>query len=500
MSWRAIIRYFEAMRPCVRSERLFVEALKYLPGGVNSPVRAFRAVGGTPFFVDHAQGAQVWDVDGNEYVDYVCTWGPAILGHAHPGIVRAVQEAAGRGTSFGIPNPLEVRMAKLICAAVPSVQKVRMCNSGTEACMSAIRLARGFTGRDKIIKFEGCYHGHVDSLLVKAGSGALTFGHPDSAGVPAAFTQHTIVLPFNEVEAVKSAFAANPGQIAGLIVEPVPGNAGLYVPASGYLEFLREITATHDALLIFDEVMTGFRLAPGGAQERFGIKPDLTCLGKIIGGGLPVGAFGGRADVMDCLAPLGPVYQAGTLSGNPLAMAAGIAALEALGVGRTPEGKPEGRRPKAEERTAESEARSAEREIRPGWQGGYVAGADMESGIRHPAATKAPCVEVYARLEELGAQLERGLKEAAVGAAVPVRFNRCGSMFCGYFTGEPVHNVADAMKSDRERFKRFFHGMLDEGIYLAPSQFEAGFLSTAHTVADIERTVEAAARVMRTLR
>src|SRR6202167_4997486 len=318
------------MNPRTKSEALFAEALRYIPGGVNSSVRAFRAVGGQPFFVDRAQGAHVFDVDGNDYVDYVGTWGPAILGHAHPKIIQAVQQAAAKGTSFGIPNPLEVKMAKLICAAAPSVQKVRMCNSGTEATMSAIRLARGFTKRDKIIKFDGCYHGHADSLLVKAGSGALTFGHPDSAGVPAAFTQHTIVVPFNEPEAVRAAFAANAQQIAGIIVEPVPGNAGLYLPKPGYLEFLRNITVTEGALLIFDEVMTGFRLARGGAQELYGIKPDLSCFGKIIGGGLPVGAFGGRAEIMDLLAPLGPVYQAGTVSGNPLAMAAGLAAIEEL--------------------------------------------------------------------------------------------------------------------------------------------------------------------------
>src|SRR5437773_6898289 len=314
-----------------KSEALFEEALKYIPGGVNSPVRAFRAVGGQPFFVNRAKGARVWDVDGNEYIDYVCTWGPAILGHTHPKIIKAVQQAAENGTSFGIPNPFEVTMAKLVCGAVPSVEKVRMCNSGTEACMSAIRLARGFTKREKIIKFEGCYHGHCDSLLVNAGSGALTFGNPDSAGVPAAFTEHTVVLPFNEPEAVTAAFDANKNQIAGIILEPVPGNAGVYLPRPGYLEFLREITANSGALLIFDEVMTGFRLSLGGAQQVFGIAPDLSCFGKIIGGGLPVGAFGGRAEIMDCLAPLGPVYQAGTLSGNPLAMAAGIAALEELG-------------------------------------------------------------------------------------------------------------------------------------------------------------------------
>src|SRR5882724_6789882 len=313
-----------------QSEKLFAEALNYIPGGVNSPVRAFRAVGGQPFFVNQASGSKIRDVDGNEYIDYVGTWGPAILGHAHPKIISAVKAAAEQGTSFGIPNPSEVTMAKLICSLVPSVKKVRMTNSGTEACMSAIRLARGFTGRDKIIKFDGCYHGHADSLLVKAGSGALTHGNPDSAGVPAAFTQHTIVAPFNDVDAVKEIFAANKNKIAAIIVEPVPGNAGLYLPKRGYLEFLREITKANNALLIFDEVMTGFRLAKGGAQERFSIRPDVSCFGKIIGGGLPVGAFGGRAEIMDLLAPLGPVYQAGTLSGNPLAMAAGIAGLKLL--------------------------------------------------------------------------------------------------------------------------------------------------------------------------
>jgi len=423
-----------------KSEALFAEALKYIPGGVNSPVRAFRAVGGQPFFVNKAKGAHVWDVDGNECVDYVGTWGPAILGHAHPKIIEAVKEAAEDGTSFGIPNPFEVTMARLICTTVPAVEKVRMCNSGTEATMSAIRLARGFTKRDKIIKFDGCYHGHADSLLVKAGSGALTFGHPDSAGVPASFTQHTIVVPFNDIDAIEAAFQANQGHVAGIIVEPVPGNAGVYLPKPGYLEFLREITRQNDALLIFDEVMTGFRLAKGGAQERFGIKPDLSCFGKVIGGGLPVGAFGGRGEIMDCLAPMGPVYQAGTLSGNPVAMAAGIAALEEL------------------------------------------------------AGTNA-----YAQLEKLGAQLETGMKNAAKSAGVPVQFNRCGSMFCGYFTTDPVHNLADAMKSDRERFKKYFHGMLDHGIYLAPSQFEAGFISTAHTSDDIEETVRAASEVMRAL-
>ncbi|HEX4349337.1 MAG TPA: glutamate-1-semialdehyde 2,1-aminomutase, partial [Verrucomicrobiae bacterium] len=375
-----------------QSEMLFAESLKYIPGGVNSPVRAFRAVGGQPFFVNKASGSHIWDVDGNELIDYVLTWGPAILGHAHPKIIAAVKAAAEHGTSFGIPNPLELTMAKMICELVPSVQKVRMTNSGTEACMSAIRLARGFTRRDKIIKFDGCYHGHADSLLVRAGSGALTFGHPDSAGVPAAFTQHTIVLPYNDIDAVKTAFAANKGEIAGIIIEPVPGNAGLYLPRPGYLEFLSEMTKAHGSLLIFDEVMTGFRLAKGGAQERFNITPDLSTFGKVIGGGLPVGAFGGRAEIMDYLAPLGPVYQAGTLSGNPVAMAAGIANLQELLDGKS-----------------------------------------------------------YTKLEELGAQLETGMKDAVVRARVPVQFNRCGSMFCGYFTSEPVHHLADAMKSDREQ-------------------------------------------------
>ncbi len=437
----------------VKSDQFFAKALKYIPGGVNSPVRAFRAVGGQPFFVNRAKGAHVWDVDGNKLIDYVCTWGPAILGHAHPKIIAAIKAAADHGTSFGIPNPFEVTMAKLICELVPGVQKVRLCNSGTEACMSAIRLARGFVKRDKIIKFDGCYHGHADSLLVKAGSGALTFGHPDSAGVPAAFTQHNIVLPFNDTAAVNTAFAANKNEIAGIIVEPVPGNAGLYLPKPGYLEFLSEVTKASGALLIFDEVMTGFRLAPGGAQERFGIKPDLTCLGKIIGGGLPVGAFGGRAEIMDLLAPLGPVYQAGTLSGNPLAMAAGIAALEELSAG-------------------------------------YGVPTAPRRAVPSPP---------YQRLEELGGQLEAGMKDAAKSAKVPVTFNRCGSMFCAYFTGQPVWSLADAMKSDRERFKKYFHRMLAEGVYLAPSQFEAGFISTAHSKTDVEKTVSAATKVLRGL-
>ncbi|MBL67731.1 MAG: glutamate-1-semialdehyde-2,1-aminomutase [Verrucomicrobiales bacterium] len=420
-----------------KSDALFKAALEHIPGGVNSPVRAFRGVGGDPFFVDRAEGARVWDVDGNEYIDYVGTWGPAILGHAHPRIIEAVREAAGRGTSFGIPNPLEVRMAEVVKAAVGSVEKVRVCNSGTEACMSAIRIARGFTDRPKIIKFDGCYHGHADSLLVRAGSGALTFGNPDSGGVPAEFTAHTIVVPFNDEAAVREAFAANAGQVAGVILEPVPANAGLYLPREGLLEFLREVCTAEGALLIFDEVMTGFRVAMGGAQERFGITPDLSCFGKIIGGGLPVGAFGGRAEVMDVLAPDGPVYQAGTLSGNPLAMAAGIAALE-----------------------------------------------ELESA------------GVHERLEAMGARLEAGMKQAAADAAVPVQFQRIASMSCGYFTDTPVHNLDGAMGSDRDLFKKYFHGMLAEGIYLAPSAFEAGFISAAHTEEDIDRTIDAAGRVL----
>ncbi len=423
-----------------KSDALFAESLKHIPGGVNSPVRAFRAVSGKPFFVDRAKGAQVWDVDGNEYVDYVGTWGPAIHGHAFEPIISAVREAATSGTSFGIPNPIEVEMAQLIKTFFPSIEKVRMVNSGTEACMSAIRVARGFTKRDKIIKFDGCYHGHHDSLLVKAGSGALTFGSPDSAGVPAEFTQHTIVIPFNDEAAVKKVFEANQGQIAGVILEPVIGNAGVILPKDGFLELLRELCSANDSLLIFDEVMTGFRVARGGTQERFGIKPDLTCLGKIIGGGLPVGAFGGRADVMSCLAPEGPVYQAGTLSGNPLAMAAGIAALKSL-----------------------------------------------ESG------------EAHEKLEALGAQLEEGMRGAAKEAGIPVTYQRCGSMFCGYFGNHTVHSLDDAMKCDRDQFAKYFHGMLQEGVYVAPSQFEAGFLSTAHGDAEIEKTVNAATKILKSL-
>ena len=428
------------MRMSAKSQALFDKALQWIPGGVNSPVRAFRAVGGAPFFAERTSGATVWDADGNEYIDFVGTWGPAILGHAPKVVVEAVQKAAVHGTSFGIPNPLEVRMAELVVNAVPSVEKVRMCNSGTEATMSAIRLARGFTQRSKIIKFEGCYHGHVDSLLVKAGSGALTLGQPDSAGVPPEFTSQTIVLPFNDEEAVHAAFARHGSDIAGIILEPVPANAGLYLPRDGYLESLRNITTENGALLIFDEVMTGFRLGLAGVQGRFGITPDLSCFGKVIGGGLPVGAFGGRAEIMDCLAPDGPVYQAGTLSGNPLAMAAGIAVLEALADG-----------------------------------------------------------SVYEKIDALGQALSDGLASAAKAAGVAVQLQRIGSMSCCYFAEKPVHNMDEAMRSDRERFGKYFHGMLQEGVYLAPSQFEAGFISAAHDEAAIEKTVAAAAKVMKTL-
>lgn len=415
-----------------RSQELFTEALRYIPGGVNSPVRAFRAVGGTPFFAQKAYGSRVEDIDGNSYIDYVCTWGPSILGHAHPEVISAVKSAADRGTSFGIPNPLEVELARKICDWVPSVEKVRMTNSGTEATMSAIRLARGFTRRDKIIKFDGCYHGHVDSLLVKAGSGALTLGQPDSAGIPAALAALTIALPFNDPVALKAAFDQNKGEIAAVIVEPIPANAGLILPLPGYLETMRELCTAHGALLIFDEVMTGFRLARGGAQELLGIRPDLSCFGKVIGGGLPVGAFGGRAEIMDYLAPLGPVYQAGTLSGNPLAMAAGLAQLRIL-----------------EEQ------------------------------------------DIFTKLEKRGALLETETRAALKAAGLDYVFYRLGSMFCLFFTSRPVHQLDDARTADLDHFKRFFHALLGQGIYIAPSQFETGFISAAHTEQDIEQTAQA---------
>jgi glutamate-1-semialdehyde 2,1-aminomutase len=422
----------------IRSQQLFAEALNYLPGGVNSPVRAFRAVGGTPFFAQKAYGARVEDIDGNTYIDYVCTWGPSILGHAHPEVIKAIKSATDRGTSFGIPNPLEVELARKICDWVPSVQKVRMTNSGTEATMSAIRLARGFTRRDKIIKFEGCYHGHVDSLLVKAGSGALTLGQPDSAGIPAALAALTLALPFNDVEALRSAFEQNKGEIAAVIVEPIPANAGLILPAPGYLETMRELCTAHGTLLIFDEVMTGFRLARGGAQELLGVRPDLSCFGKVIGGGLPVGAVGGRADIMDYFAPLGPVYQAGTLSGNPLAMAAGLAQLKVL-----------------EEQ------------------------------------------DIFSKLDKLGEQLETETRAALKAENLPYVFYRIGSMFCLFFTGKPVGNLDDARTSDLKHFTRFFHALLSSGIYIAPSQFETGFISAAHTEQDLEQTAKAMRQALR---
>jgi len=412
-----------------RSSDLFRIAQTRIPGGVNSPVRAFRGVGGEPFFVDRAEGSRIWTIDGRELIDYVGSWGPAVLGHAHPKIVSAVCEAAQRGVSFGIPNPFEVEMAELICAWMPAIEKVRMVNSGTEATMSCLRLARGFTQRDKIIKFAGCYHGHVDSLLVKAGSGALTHGQPDSAGVPKAIADETIVLPFNNIDAVRMALRENKDQIACVILEPIPANAGLFFPSKDFLHQLREESAKNGALLIFDEVMTGFRVAGGGAQQLYGIQPDLTALGKVIGAGLPVGAFGGRADIMDCLSPNGPVYQAGTLSGNPLAMVAGLAQLREL-------------------------------ERMDGWK----------------------------VLEQLGAQFEEAIGDVISKAAVT--FHRIGSMFCLFFTNSPVVDLDSARRSDTRRFAKFFHACLERGIYFAPSQFETNFISTAHSTADIEETAK----------
>ena len=416
------------------SSQLFAQALQRIPGGVNSPVRAFRGLGREPFFIERAEGARIWDVDGNEYIDYVGSWGPAILGHAPAVVVDAIRATAARGVSFGIPNPLEVEMAELICSWVPSIEKVRMVNSGTEATMSCLRLARGFTGRDKIIKFEGCYHGHVDALLVQAGSGALTHGRPDSAGVPADFAALTISLPFNDIEAVRAAFRGNAKTIAAVILEPIPANAGLYFPRENFLEALREECTRNGALLIFDEVMTGFRVAHGGAQEFFGVRPDLTALGKVIGGGLPVGAFGGRAEIMDQLSPEGPVYQAGTLSGNPLAMAAGLAQLREL-----------------------------ER------------------------------IDAWKILEATGAKFEEAVRATLRDLALPWTFHRVGSMFCLFFSREAVVDLASAKRSDTEKFARYFRGCLDRGVYFAPSQFETGFLSVAHRESDLEATV----RVMR---
>jgi glutamate-1-semialdehyde 2,1-aminomutase len=422
------------------SADLFARARQLIPGGVNSPVRAFRSVGGAPFFVKSAQGATLTTADDRELIDFVCTWGPAIHGHNHPLIRQAIAAALERGTSFGTPNPSEVDMAEMITRFVPSIQKVRLCNSGTEATMSAVRLARGFTRRDKIIKFSGCYHGHSDSLLIKAGSGALTHGNPDSAGVPASFARETIVLPYNDAEAVEAAFAAHPGEIAAVIVEPYPANVGLILPLPGYLAALRAACTRAGALLIFDEVMTGFRLAKGGVQEIEGITPDLTTLGKIIGGGLPVGAFGGRADVMDHLAPLGPVYQAGTLSGNPLAMAAGIAALRLL------------------------EAENP-----------------------------------YERLAALGRQVRDTLLDATRAKGLPAQVPQTGSMFCLYFSATPVHSYADALQSDAALFGRFFHACLARDVYLPPSAYEACFLSTAHEGDMIDRACERMRDAVRSL-
>lgn len=419
------------MTPNATSRELFAASRRLIPGGVNSPVRAFRGVGGEPFFVNHAQGARIRDVEGREYLDYVGTWGPAILGHAPEVVVEAVRNTATHGLSFGIPNPLEVDMAELITEWIPSVKKIRMVNSGTEATMSCVRLARGFTQRDRIVKFEGCYHGHVDSLLVRAGSGALTHGQPDSAGVPNALAELTLTLPFNDPAALENTFAIHGSEIAAAIVEPVPANAGLIPPLPGFLQKLRDLCTAHGALLIFDEVMTGFRVARGGVQELTGLTPDLTALGKIIGGGLPVGAFGGRADIMDHLSPDGPVYQAGTLSGNPLAMAAGLAQLRELNR-----------------------------------------------------------INAWAYLEKLGAQLEDAVRAALTATGKNYAFHRLGSMFCLFFTEGPVRNLDDAKNSDNVAFAKFFHHGLARGVYFAPSQFETAFLSTAHTPDDLTRTAE----------
>jgi glutamate-1-semialdehyde 2,1-aminomutase len=423
-----------------KSDQLFERAQRVIPGGVNSPVRAFRAVGRAPIFIRDAAGSNIADADGNTYTDYVGSWGPMILGHAHPAVQEAIRKAAGHGTSYGAPTELEIELAEEIIAAFPSIEKVRLTSSGTEATMSALRLARGFTGRDRIVKFEGCYHGHTDSLLVKAGSGLATFGTPDSAGIPADFARNTIVLPYNDEAAVRSAFAEKGSEIACVIVEPVAGNMGCVAPREGFLNALREVTVASGSLLIFDEVITGFRVAYGGAQELYGVNADLTCLGKIIGGGLPVGAFGGRADVMDHIAPLGPVYQAGTLSGNPLAVSAGIAMLNAL------------------------------KEINP-----------------------------YDELENRAAELEKGLKDAAASAGVRSTINRVGSMMTAFFVEGEVTDWSTASRADTLRYASYFRAMLEEGIYLAPSQFECAFVSLSHTSEVIEQTVEAAFKAMKTL-
>jgi glutamate-1-semialdehyde 2,1-aminomutase len=422
------------------SESLFQSAQRLIPGGVNSPVRAFRGVGGTPFFVARAAGARIEDVDGRSYLDFLGSWGPLILGHAVPAVVEALAEAAQRGTSYGAPTAAEVEMAELIARAVPSMEMVRLVSSGTEAAMSAIRLARGATGRDLVVKFDGCYHGHADSLLVRAGSGGVTFGVPDSRGVPAPLAALTVALPFNDLPAVSQLMAERGREVAVVVVEPVAGNMGVVPPARGYLEGLRELCTRHGALLLFDEVITGFRVAYGGAQSLYGVRPDLTCLGKIIGGGLPVGAYGGRRDLMEQVAPLGGVYQAGTLSGNPLAVAAGLATLRAL---------------------------------------------------EDPAA--------YQRLEALGARLEAGLVEAAKRVGVPLTVNRVGSMLTGFFADGPVVDLDSAKRSDTARYGRFFHGMLGRGVFLAPSQFEAAFVSLAHTEEDVDSAARAAHETLETL-
>jgi glutamate-1-semialdehyde 2,1-aminomutase len=424
----------------VRSRALFARASELLPGGVDSPVRAFKSVGGDPPFIRRGFGARVWDEDDNVYLDYVASWGPLLLGHAHPRIVEAVAEAARDGTSFGAPTAREVVLAELVCEAFPSIEMVRFVNSGTEATMTAVRLARAFTGRDKIIKFDGCYHGHADGLLVKAGSGVLTLGAPDSPGVPAAAAAQTLSATFNDPESVRAAFQRYPDEIAAVIVEPVAGNMGVLPPEPGFLEGLRSVTQEHGALLIFDEVITGFRLAYGGAQELYRIRADLTCLGKIIGGGLPVGAYGGRREIMELIAPIGPVYQAGTLAGNPLAMAAGIAMLQEL------------------------------RQSQP-----------------------------YAQLENSAAYVSAGLQEAAERAGVPVVANRVGSMMTLFFADQPVFDYASAKRADTTRYGTYFRAMLERGIYLAPSQFEAAFVSTAHERSDLDATITAAAEVMPSL-
>ena len=421
------------------SDALFHRALQYIPGGVNSPVRAFRSVGRSPLFIARAQGAHLWDADGNSYIDYVGSWGPMILGHSHPRVVDAITRAAASGTSFGAPSELEVRMAELITSLVPTIEMVRMVNSGTEATMSAVRLARAFTGREKIVKFEGCYHGHGDAFLIKAGSGAMTLSVPDSPGVPAAVARDTLNAAFNDLDSVRTLAAAHPSAIAAVIVEPVVGNMGCVPPREGFLAGLRELCSREGILLIFDEVMTGFRLARGGAQELYGVRPDLTTLGKIIGGGLPVGAYGGRRDIMALVAPSGPMYQAGTLSGNPLAMAAGYETLTVL---------------------------------------------LEDSGF-------------YDRLEQSSRMLERGITEANREAGHTLTYNRVGSMGTLFFTEAEVRDFAGAMRSDRERFGRYFRGMLERGIYLPPSQFEAAFLSAAHTEEDITRTVAAHREALR---